>query len=166
MDWKAELKGFDGLPLQEGKPRPPGELDNEAWIAKGRVDNLIAAPLAAALRDLARRDDAHAQLLMFFVRQQLPLAMPLTLGTAAINGLVGLSADKISGEEQLRRYMLAQRVDGARNGTPGEFTAEDISKIKDCLAAHYSGNPLVTGQAFQMLEAGRAGGGKPEKAKK
>lgn len=73
---------------------------------------------------------------------------PFTLARVACNALLAMRPDdKINGDEKARRYKLAvQLVDAGEVDLP----AESIALTKKLIGEVY--NPLIVGQAWEMLE--------------
>jgi hypothetical protein len=72
----------------------------------------------------------------------------LTLKAVCVNGLLATETDKnVSGQEKLRRFNLAQRVNA---GGEQNLSAEDVTLIKDRVGAFYV--TLVVGRAFALLD--------------
>jgi hypothetical protein len=74
----------------------------------------------------------------------------LTLGKVAINALVAVYQDEanLSGEDKVKRWELALRIKGAKNGL--ELTVEEIALIKKLIAKAYG--PIICGPAWIYLE--------------
>jgi hypothetical protein len=72
----------------------------------------------------------------------------------AENALLASYEDEkaLSGEEKLKRYMLAQKIEiDARNSKPDtELTADEIALLKRLVAKAYG--PLIVGQAWKMID--------------
>lgn len=81
-------------------------------------------------------------------------SVPLTLSRVATNSLCGAipNEKQADGEEYLKRFILAQLVNG---NAAAELSAEQITMIKDRVAKAYN-NALVVGQALTMLDADAA----------
>lgn len=73
-----------------------------------------------------------------------------TLGTVAEVALLASYPDEanLSGEEKVRRYMLAKRIRSAKGDLA--LTAEEIALVKKLIARAF--NPLITGQAWALLD--------------
>ena len=74
--------------------------------------------------------------------------LPLTLGTVAINALLGTYPDEqASGEEKFKRYQLAERISAAG---PQDVSVEEVALIKRLIGKGYP--PMVVGPAWLALE--------------
>ena len=71
----------------------------------------------------------------------------LTISNVISNALL-VPEDKLSGEEQVKRFILATRIYDAT--LPVEISVEDAVLIKKCVAKAYA--PLVTGQVWQAVD--------------
>jgi hypothetical protein len=72
----------------------------------------------------------------------------LTLGTVAINALLGTYPDEqTSGEEKFKRYQLAERISTAG---AQEVSVEEVALIKRLIGKGYP--PMVVGPAWLALE--------------
>ena len=72
----------------------------------------------------------------------------LTLGSVAINALLGTYADEqISGEEKFKRYQFAERISSAGGQ---EVSAEEVALLKRLIGKGYP--PIIVGPAFLALE--------------
>jgi hypothetical protein len=72
----------------------------------------------------------------------------LTLKSVCVNGLLAtMQNDQPSGEEKLKRYLLATQIN---NDDEVDVSAEDISLIKKMVGMSFP--TIVAGQAFMMLE--------------
>jgi len=70
------------------------------------------------------------------------------LSTVCVNALLGENPhNRISGEEKLKRYILATKIYKA--GVQ-EVSAEEVSLMKQLIGEFYP--PLITGQSMMMLE--------------
>jgi hypothetical protein len=84
----------------------------------------------------------------------------VTLKRICVNALLAAQQDeKLDGLESVRRFNLARKINGAKDGQL-KLSAEDISKVKSLIGKSYA--PLVTGQAWELLEGGQAEVGKAE----
>jgi hypothetical protein len=81
-------------------------------------------------------------------------SVALTLSRVATNSLCGAipNEKQVDGEEHLKRWLLAQKVNGNR---AADLSVEEIAMIKDRLAKAYN-NALVIGQSYTLLDAGAA----------
>lgn len=72
-----------------------------------------------------------------------------TIRWACVNALMGIYQDEqnIAGEEKLKRYLLAQKVQ--KQKTP-ELASEEITLIKQLVGKNFG--PPVVGPVFQVLE--------------
>jgi hypothetical protein len=75
--------------------------------------------------------------------------VPVTLKQVAVNALFAALPNEreISGEEKLKRYQLALRIN---KGGKIILTAEELSLIKKMIGKSFS--TLVSGQAWMLLE--------------
>jgi hypothetical protein len=75
--------------------------------------------------------------------------LPLTLKRASVDALMVPFDDEksISGEEKLRRYQLAVRINA---GGDVDLKAEEVSLLKLVIGKAYA--PIVVGPAFLALE--------------
>lgn len=74
--------------------------------------------------------------------------VPFTLSLCAVNALVsGANDPNLSGDQQLKQYLLAEKIDGK----VVDLTSEEISLIKERINKTYNA-PLIAGQALKMLD--------------
>lgn len=74
---------------------------------------------------------------------------PLLAKQIVCNALLGSYEDeKLSGEDKVRRYLLAQKI--YNSDSTVEVSSEDISLLKQLVAKLYT--PLIVGQVYQLLE--------------
>lgn len=83
-----------------------------------------------------------------------PEGKPVTMGEIAVQALLATHVDdngraeNPSGEEKMRRYMLAMKIEGAT--LPVDIKAEDVAKLKELVGKAF--NPLVVGQFYENVE--------------
>jgi len=78
----------------------------------------------------------------------------IMLKSTCINSLLAnVPNEKFDGEEKLKRFLLAQRIEIAEKEI--EITAEEITKIKEC--AGKAMGILVSGSIWFMLEKNKDG---------
>ena len=82
-----------------------------------------------------------------------PKIVNLTLSRVAVNAVLGsLPEDReISGEQKLKRFLLAQKILNAEV----ELELEDVKLIKDRVGKVFG--PLIVGRAFLLLDPSCAG---------
>jgi len=75
--------------------------------------------------------------------------IPLTLSKIATTALLTPFQDEqnVSGEEKVRRFLLATKV---REATDVQLTTEEVALIKKLIAKAYA--PLIVGRAYQLLD--------------
>lgn len=81
----------------------------------------------------------------------------MTLGIAAETALLATYPDEqnLDGAEKFKRFLLAKRIgDAVAAGVDLTLSAEDTALLKKLIAKAY--NPLITGQAWLMLDPGMA----------
>ena len=71
---------------------------------------------------------------------------PISVKTICVNAILS-NDEKRPGEEQIKRYQLAKRIN---KGGDVEVTAEEIALIKKAVAANFP--PIVTGFVDEKLE--------------
>lgn len=73
---------------------------------------------------------------------------PVTARSIAVNALLGeYRDDRSDGEEKLRRFSLARRINA---GGDVEIKAEEVSLVKRLVGLAYP--PLAVGQVYELLE--------------
>ena len=79
---------------------------------------------------------------------------PLTLRVVCQNALVAMYQDEqqLSGEDKLKRWELAVKI--KKSPEPCELSTEDVVLVKKLIGKMYI--PAISGQAWQLLEAGPA----------
>ncbi len=81
---------------------------------------------------------------------------PVTLRSVCVNALTVPEAPgaAVSGEEKLKRYMLAQRIYGEDEV---DLTAEQVTLIKTLVSVSYGA--IVSGQVWLLLDPAVGGSG-------
>lgn len=74
----------------------------------------------------------------------------LTINEVTQNALLASYPDEqnLSGEEKVRRWVLAMKIDRQRKNP--DLTADEIALIKKLIAKAY--NPLIVGQSWSLLD--------------
>jgi hypothetical protein len=78
---------------------------------------------------------------------------PATIKNFIVNALALVNGEQIPGDEKMQRYKLAKRLN---DGGQQEFTAEEISVIKNVVGVMYS--PLIVGQVYEWADSGKEAG--------
>jgi hypothetical protein len=73
---------------------------------------------------------------------------PATIRNFVVNALALVNGEQASGEEKMRRYKLAMRLN---EGGTQEFTPEELSLIKSVIGVMYS--PLIVGQIYEWADS-------------
>jgi hypothetical protein len=73
----------------------------------------------------------------------------MTLKDVMVNSLLGeYEGEKLTGEDKLKRYKLAMKVQDAK--AEAELTTTEIAEIKELIGKSWS--PLISGQAWELIE--------------
>ena len=72
---------------------------------------------------------------------------PATVKNFIVNALALVNSEQVTGEEKMKRYKLAMRLN---EGGEQEFTPEDLVLIKSVVATMYS--PLIVGQVYDWAD--------------
>jgi hypothetical protein len=73
---------------------------------------------------------------------------PATIKNFVVNALALVNGEQVTGEEKMRRYKLAMRIN---EGGKQEFTPEELALIKSVIGVMYS--PLIVGQVYEWADA-------------
>jgi len=73
---------------------------------------------------------------------------PATVKHFIVNALALVNGEQVSGEEKMRRYKLAMRLN---EGGEQDLTPEDLSLIKSVIGVMYA--PLIVGQIYDWADS-------------
>jgi hypothetical protein len=73
---------------------------------------------------------------------------PATIKHFVVNALALVNGEQVSGEEKMKRYKLAMRLN---EGGKQEFTPEELALIKSVIGVMYS--PLIVGQVYEWADS-------------
>lgn len=71
----------------------------------------------------------------------------VTLKIIAINSLLGPTKEDLDGNEKMKRYKLAYKIE---NQQEIDLSVDELKLLKDLIGKHPS--PLVVGQCWEMLD--------------
>jgi hypothetical protein len=73
---------------------------------------------------------------------------PATIRNVVVNALALVNGEQVTGEEKMKRYKLAIRLN---DGGKQDFTPEELSLIKSVIGVMYS--PLIVGQVYDWADS-------------
>lgn len=77
---------------------------------------------------------------------------PIDLGWCSVQALMALYNDEreLQGEEKLKRYQLASKIQKSKETDGADLTVEEVAKLKTLIGKHFSAS--VVGPCWEMLE--------------